>query len=349
MKTLAYFDSSHDFPEEIAMAAGLVPMKILGDIKADNAPADQYLQNFLCPAARSFLADALAHSGSWDGIVVSHGCDITHRGFDIWKKHVKTPFIHWLNVPMVYGTTSAATFFKKEMEVLIKALEKQFKVSITPEKLKAAIKESNEVKNRLQQLSALRSTKDIPNRDYLAACIKALTMAKADVIKSLDDLLANWSARPAFPAGMKKVLLTGSDVTYPEFMDTLEAAKIRVVRDDLSIGERYYATLIPEMADPLDALVAYKFAMPRPATKNPPDPRTDYLIGALKESGLDTVVSQNVKFCEPYLFDTVHIEKIMKSKGYKYIHLEREFSPVKDAQAINRLEAFIEMQGGTKT
>lgn len=330
------------------MAAGLTPVKILGDVKVDNAPADQYLQNFLCPAARSFLTDALAHAGSWEGIVVAHGCDITHRSFDIWKNHVKTPFIHWLNVPMVYDRPSAAAFFKKELKTLMKALENQFKVSITPENLKAAIKESNEVKRRLQQLSALRATKDIPNREYFDACVKAVTMAKADAIKTLDALLKDWSARAAFPAGMKKVFLTGSDVTYPEFMDTLEAANIRAVRDDLSIGERYYAALIPEKDDPLDALVAYKFAMPRPATKNPPDPRTDYILAVLKESGLDTVVSQNVKFCEPYLFDTVHIEKILKSKGYKYIHLEREFSPVKDAQAINRLEAFIEMQGGAK-
>ncbi|MEX2716285.1 MAG: 2-hydroxyacyl-CoA dehydratase family protein [Candidatus Sigynarchaeum springense] len=348
MKTIAYFDSSHDFPEEIAMAAGLVPVKILGDVKVDNAPADQYLQNFLCPAARSFLTDALAHSGNWEGIIVSHGCDITHRSFDIWKKHVKTPFIYWLNVPMVYGTQSAANFFKKEMERLIKALENHFKVSITPDKLQAAIKESNDVKKRLQRLSALRATKDIPNRDYFDVCVKAITMAKDDVIKILDETLKDWSARPPFPTGMKKVLLTGSDITYPEFMDTLEAAKIRVVRDDLSIGERYFATLIPEKADPLDALVEYRFSIPRPATKNPPDPRTDFLLKALADSGLDTVVSQNVKFCEPYLFDTVHIEKIMRAKGYKYIHIEREFSPVKDTQAINRLEAFLEI-GGVKT
>ncbi|MBN2152610.1 MAG: 2-hydroxyacyl-CoA dehydratase [Candidatus Lokiarchaeota archaeon] len=330
------------------MAAGLAPVKILGDVKADNAPADQYLQNFLCPAARSMLTDALAHSGSWDGIVVAHGCDITHRGFDIWKKHVKTPFIHWLNVPMVYGTASAAAFFKKEMELLVRALEKQFAASITPDKLRAAIKESNEVKSRLQRLSALRATRDVPNRDYFDACVKAVTMAKNDAAKALDEAIKDWSARPAFPASMKKVLLTGSDITYPEFMDTLEEANIRAVRDDLSIGERYYATLIPEKDDPLDALVEYRFSIPRPATKNPPDPRTDFLLKAMEESGLDTVVSQNVKFCEPYLFDTVHIEKIMKAKGYKYIHLEREFSPVKDTQAINRLEAFIEMQGGAK-
>ena len=32
MKTFAYFDSGHEFPEEIVMAAGFAPMKILGEV-----------------------------------------------------------------------------------------------------------------------------------------------------------------------------------------------------------------------------------------------------------------------------------------------------------------------------
>jgi len=64
MKTLAYFDSSHDMPEEVIAAAGFIPYKIFGDVHASNAPADQYLQPFFCPAARSFMTQALARSAS---------------------------------------------------------------------------------------------------------------------------------------------------------------------------------------------------------------------------------------------------------------------------------------------
>ena len=67
MKTIAYFDSSHDMPEEIIMAAGFFPYKIFGDVHESNAPADQYLQAFFCPAARSFLTEALDPVGRMGG------------------------------------------------------------------------------------------------------------------------------------------------------------------------------------------------------------------------------------------------------------------------------------------
>jgi len=142
---------------------------------------------------------------------------------------------------------------------------------------------------------------------------------------------------------MKKVLLTGSDVTYKEWMITMEEAGLRAVRDDLSIGERYFANLIPEDRDPLKALQEYYFEIPRAATKNPPDPRLDYLINCMEESNLDGCVSQNLKFCEPYAFDFYFTVNGLKDKGYKVIHLEREFTPTVDHQLITRLEAFREM------
>jgi benzoyl-CoA reductase/2-hydroxyglutaryl-CoA dehydratase subunit BcrC/BadD/HgdB len=80
---IAYFDSSHDMPEEILMAAGKIPYKILGDVHTPNDPADKYLFETFCPAARSFLTEALSSSNKWEGIVAAHGCDATHRQFDV--------------------------------------------------------------------------------------------------------------------------------------------------------------------------------------------------------------------------------------------------------------------------
>jgi benzoyl-CoA reductase/2-hydroxyglutaryl-CoA dehydratase subunit BcrC/BadD/HgdB len=102
-------------------------------------------------------------------------------------------------------------------------------------------------------------------------------------------------------------------------------------------------TTIPQKADPLDALVEYYFNVPRASTRNPPDPRYDYLLKAMKESGLNGMVSQNLKFCEPYAFDSVYIVHNIKENGFQAIHLEREFSPSIDQQLLNRLEAFKEM------
>ncbi|MHA1683457.1 MAG: 2-hydroxyacyl-CoA dehydratase, partial [Promethearchaeota archaeon] len=196
--------------------------------------------------------------------------------------------------------------------------------------------------------SALRAVKDVPNVDYFEACVKAVQLDKESLLKELDDTIADWKGRGEFPVEKQKILLTGSDVTYKEWMELLDEVDMRVVRDDLSIGERFFATLIPEPGagddGPLDAIIKYHFNIPRPATKNPPDGRLDYLVNALETSGIRVVVSQNLKFCEPYAFDSVFTVNALKKKGYKVIHVEREFSPMKDLSMKTRLEAFREIQ-----
>jgi len=342
MKKIAYFDATHDLPEEIIMAAGFLPYKILGDVHTSNEPADRYLQAFFCPAARSFLTEAMARSGEWEGIIIAQGCNATNRHFDIWKRHVTTPFLHWFNGPS-RDDALAHRFMKTEIWRLIDALERKFCAGITDEKIASAIKESNVLKRRLQTLSALRGTKDIPNREYFEALVRSMQLPKADAIKEVDAAIARAEQRGPFPANRRKALLTGSDVTYGEFMDAIDEAGFRIVRDDISEGERYYATLIPEEGDPVDALSRYYLTIPKPATKVGIRKRIDYLEQALAQSGLDTVISQNIKFCEAFAYDSVLVNNELKAKGHRVLHVEREFTPGPDHQLMNRLEAFSEM------
>jgi benzoyl-CoA reductase/2-hydroxyglutaryl-CoA dehydratase subunit BcrC/BadD/HgdB len=342
MKTIAYFDSSHDMPEEILSAAGFNPLKIFGDVHVPNDPADQFLSSFFCPVARSFLTEALAKSGAWEGIVVAQGCNATNRHYDVWRRHVDTPFLHWFNAPMK-DDNLAIRFMKVELWRLIGALEKQFHAAITDDMVAAAIRESNVVKKLLQALAALRGEKDLPNREYLSILVRIMQAPKKDVAAEIDALIEQVKSRGPFPANKRKILLTGSDVTHPEIMDLLDDAGFRVVRDDLSVGERYFATLISEEGDPIDALARYYLTIPKPATKLGLAKRIGYLEKALAESGINTVISQNVKFCEPYAYDSVLVNGALKEKGCRVLHVERDYTPGPDSQLMNRLAAFSEM------
>lgn len=345
MKKLAYFDTSHEMPLEIIMAAGFIPYKIMGDVHKSTDSADKYLSSFFCPAARSWLTEALTDSKDWAGIIFAQGCNNTNRHYDIWKIHVQTPFLHWFGAPMLEGNASRK-YYRVELQRLISGLENKFDVKITSEKIKEAIGKSNEIKKKLKQLSSLRSTKDIPNRDYLAAMVKCLTCPVDEVSAWLDSEITRWNSMSAFPSDKKRFLLTGSDITYVEWMDTLDDCGIRVVRDDLSIGERFFATLIPDRNDPLDSLIEYYMGIPKPATRPSIQKRLDYLYKALQETKVDGVFSQNLKFCEPYAYDSVPVNNALKSRGYKVIHLERDFSPAADQQLTTRLMAFVEMMDG---
>lgn len=342
MELIAYFDSSHDMPEEVIAAAGFVPYKILGDVHVPNDPADRYLSAFFCPAARSFLTEALAKAGQWAGIAVAQGCNATNRHYDVWKRHVRTPFLHWFNTPLK-DDAAAVRFMKAEIWRLIDAIHHQFGVRVSDEMLADASRQSNALKKRLQVFSGLRAEKDTTNREYLEVLIKSMTLPRAEAIKAVDAAIDTMKNRGPFPRDKIKALLTGSDVTYPELMDQIDEAGFRVVRDDLSIGERYFATLIPEDGNPVEALARYYLTIPRPATKTGLRKRIEYLETALEQSGIRAVISQNLKFCEPYAYDAVLVNSALKAKGCRVLHVEREFSPTPDNQLATRLAAFAEM------
>ena len=342
METLAYFEASHDMPEEILSAAGFIPYKIFGNVHASNDPADRYLQPFFCPAARSALTEALTLSGQWAGIVIAQGCNATNRHYDIWKRHVEIPFLHWFNTPLK-GGPAAVRFMKQELWRLLDAVNRDFGITVTEEMVAAANRESNRIKRGLQRLSRLRSEKDIANREYLETLIRCMTLPRGEAAAALESLIREVETRAAFPKDKQQILLTGSDVTYVELLDQIDAAGFRVVRDDLAVGERYFATLIPETADPLEALARYYLSTPRPATKLGLRDRINYLETALDESGLTVVLSQNLKFCEPYAYDAVLVNGALRAKGCSLLHIEREYTPLPDSQFTTRLAAFAEI------
>jgi benzoyl-CoA reductase/2-hydroxyglutaryl-CoA dehydratase subunit BcrC/BadD/HgdB len=342
MQKFAYFDTGHEFPEEIIMAAGFTPYKILGDVHVGTAAADDFLFQYLCPFARGCLTEALRDSEQWAGIGFAHGCDATNRQFDIWKAHVQPTFLHWLDVPMKINRT-AQLFYQKELNRFIEALNRQFKTSISPDQIKDAISLSNKIKVTMKQLAALRATRDIPNPDYFAMTRMAVQSPKKTLLPELEKLLTDWESRAPFPADKTPILLTGSNVTYKEWMEVLETAGFRVVRDDLSLGERYFNTTIHDFSDPIAALVDYNCRIPQPATRVPSDNRMKYLLQALSETAVKGVILQTLKFCEPYALDAPWVIETFKNNGYKVIQLEREFTPTLDHQTITRLETFKEL------
>jgi len=127
MEKFAYFDTGHEFPEEIVMAAGFTPYKILGDVHEPNDPADLYVMNYICPFSRSALTEGLAHSNEWAGIAFCHGCDTTNNQYDIWKRHVKTDFLYWINTP-ANNNKAAHAFHVHELQRFISHLEKKFNI-----------------------------------------------------------------------------------------------------------------------------------------------------------------------------------------------------------------------------
>lgn len=344
MKTFAYFDSTHEFPEEIIIAAQMIPYKILGNRGFSTEFADQYIPPFICANARSFLHQALEDASDWAGIAIAHGCDATNRQFDIWEQHVQTPFLYYIHNPLRTDGIGHR-FFIGEIKAMISALETQFNISISVDQLNKAIQISNQVKKLLQKLSPLRSTKDIPNADYFNMLKFSVQHPKEEVIPYLEAIIEDWTTRMPFPLEKRPIFLTGSDITHALWFELLEKVNLRVVRDDLSIGERYYATSIPTLSesDPVSNIAQYYLNIPRSSTKHPITPRMECIITACQTENIVGVVSQIIKFCETFAYDVPFMKSLLDAFHMPVIHLEREFTENIDQQIVTRLEAFGEL------
>ena len=318
------------------------PYKILGKKDFSTALADQYIPQFICANARSFLNQALEESSNWRGIAIAHGCDATNRQFDIWDLHVQTPFLYYFHNPLRTDKI-AYRFFIREIKALITALQSQFNIKITLDQLEKAIKVSNQVKILLQKISKLRITKDISNSEYFEVVKYSVQNPKEEVIPYLESISSDWMTRNPFPINKHPIFLTGSDITHALWFDLLEKVNLRVVRDDLSIGERYFATLIPTDKDPISNIAKYYLKIPRSSTKHPINPRINYILKACKTENIHGVISQIIKFCEVFAYDAPFLKSQLEKIQVPVIHLEREFTENIDQQISTRLEAFVEL------
>jgi len=226
---------------------------------------------------------------------------------------------------------------------MIEALESKFHIKITLDQLEKAIQVSNQIKILLQNISKLRLTKDISNVEYFDVLKFSVQNPKEKVLTYLESISTDWLSRNPFPVNKHPIFLTGSDITHSLWFGLLEKVNLRVVRDDLSIGERYFATLIPTDKDPISNIVDYYLNIPRSSTKHPATPRINYIMKACKTGKIIGVISQIIKYCETFAYDVPFLKSQLEAINMPVIHLEREFTENIDQQIITRLEAFVEL------
>jgi len=87
----------------------------------------------------------------------------------------------------------------------------------------------------------------------------------------------------------------------------------------------------------------YWAAAPCPTRSADSAVRTDHLAGLAERSGARGVLLHLVKFCEPELFDVPAVRRAFAARGLPVLVLEGELETELPAQAVTRIEAFVEL------
>jgi len=344
MEKIAYFDACVETPEEIILAANMIPIRLLGDPAIGLDKVNEHVPPTHCVWARNILEQAIIGLDTdIKGVITTHGCDCTNREFDIWLECVDyLKFIFFLNAPLKRDV-SALNFFIEDLKELILQLEEKFMVKITTEKLQKAIKKMNQIRSLLREISEYRSKMILAGSEFHALVKQVQQTNKDKILKILQDKLAELKTMEPKIKQAKKILLTGSVIDDTEFIIFLETIGFQVITDDLCLGTKYFWGNVDETEEPIKAIAEYHLNKPIYSTKFPSYERFEILKNLAKRYNIDGIINVAQKFCEPILYDHPYFSKKFKELEIPYLFIEMEYNKESYKQLATRFEAFAEI------
>jgi benzoyl-CoA reductase/2-hydroxyglutaryl-CoA dehydratase subunit BcrC/BadD/HgdB len=341
-------------PKEILTALDVLSVELWGPPGPPRGDAAGRLQTYVCAVVRNALA-FLASGGAdvVDGVLFPHTCDSIQglatlaTDFGGWGKRAFV-FQH----PRGPSRPSARAFVEAEMRSLASELEGLTGRSLETSRLVAALRLHAEIDAERAALLDTRARVAMTDPELYAL------LRRGEWLWPEDHLAELRAARSAVKDGPVMdgvpVLVSGYVPEPVATLEVLNRAGAYVAADDYAaVGRRLVrapAAGASALEDPWPLLVDRYFAAPPCPTRSADqDARLRHLQGLADRSGARGVLLHVVKFCEPELFDVPAIRKAFAARGLPVLVLESELEAELSAQAVTRLEAFVEMLAPGRT
>lgn len=341
-------------PAEIFYAADILPVRLRGIETEGMEVGDTYFGPFICSFPKCILQ--LAGKGKFsflDGAIITPGCDGMRRLDECWRKAgddfdgIVPDYFYYFDVPHKSENHGMAWYIE-EINGLIKSLEKHFNVSITKDKLSAAIKVFNKGRKLLDEIENLRFKNDVvvSGTDVFAATVAGTVMPRDEYNRELKKWITALKKRKTSLSKEKhRVMLVGSVSDEIDLFELIEdTGKAIIVGENLCFGIRYEGNEIKEDGDPIKALADHYLGTsicPRMFGKY--KERLALLRQRIERSRAQGVIMQNIRFCDLHGAENALFERDLEAIGIPCLRVEREYGPHIDAGRMKlRINAFLE-------
>jgi len=353
-KIIGYFCSLT--PVEFLTALGLVPYRITGSALEPITRADAYIETIMCPYLRSCFDKGLKGDYDFlDGFVAPHACDHVVKIYDIWRYYLKTRYTHFVNVPHM-SDASSRQFFREELAVFQRSLEKLVGNSLSPHLLTEAIRLHNENRALARELYRLRKPDPplLSGTEVTKTTVAAVTIPVEESNELLRGVIQEVKARHQGPQKNARLLLYGAEIDDIAFIQMVEEAGSNIVMDDVCFGSRNYWHDVEITNDPLDGLITYyleglscpRCYKPRLGTHQEDlENRLGYLRDHAREFDVAGAIVYVIRFCDTFEFDAPDVKDFLQGAGVPVLHIEEDYAMTSPARLKTRVQAFLEMIG----
>lgn len=333
-------------PEEIPLAAGIIPYRLTGELGDDTTDAGARLSNNYCSYVLSCLGEGLAGVHDFaDGVVFADACDMRKRLSEAWARALPSSASYFLELPNDASDLSKS-YFAGELRKWIRFLEQQYGRTIGNDDLHRAIRLCNTSRSLLQRLSEDRkSPRPLLTGGQSIAVVKAATTGLKEELNTrmtaLLDVLAS-AERPPAKGKRPRVLLCGSYFDHEEVVDIIEGAGADLVCADVSNGVKYFEGQIALDGDPVVAIADYYLEKNTSARRLDSDLRVQHLLDLVREYRADAVIYYALKFCDTNLHDYPYIKEKLRAQRVPVLFVEAERNGTNLAGTRTRIQTFLE-------
>jgi benzoyl-CoA reductase subunit C len=333
------------FPEELAHAAGVLPVKVRG-AQMEREQADSRFGSYLCSILRSSLELALTGRLQVDMFVSHPICDAARNLAGIWGRNRPEP-AQILYLPQNPNSKFSGTWLTEEYRRVLGELEVISGKEATDADLRGAIDVFNENRRWLRELYAIKRSSPwlLPvDEAYVLVALGGL-VTRDEHNELLRWLVPRIRDRTARKQDKIRVVFEGGFCEQPP-LDLLRAISefCYVVDDDLLIGLRWILSDVPTAGDPVNNLaVAYlDDSSYSPVQHDLRKPKEKMLLKRIHGADAQACIVAAAKMCEPGLDEQVAYAHTLDDEGIPYFVTEFEERMTSFDHLQIQLETFVE-------
>ena len=345
-------------PDEVVIAANGIVSGLCGGSQFWVPGGEKVLPKNTCPLVKASVGARLDRTCPFfriaDILIGETTCDGKKKAYEILQEDIP---MYIMDLPQMKREEDIEKW-AGEIEKFAAKVEEVTGNKITVESLNAAIHTINEKRKALARIYDARKNPDnIPISGLDALLIMQIAFFDdpvrcAEMANKVADEIEqrNKDGVSVFPAGTKRILLTGTPLAIPNWKlhHIIETSGAAVVCEEMCTGTRYFENLVDEN---LGSLKEQYMALSKRYMKNncacftPNGGRIDDIVRLAKEYNVDGVIDTNLKFCCLYDTERYSVERAMNEAGIPFLGIETDYTDSDAEQLRTRIEAFVEMLG----
>ena len=334
--------AGYDVPEEIILAAGMLPFRVTGYYGGERVSAEKYLE-YSFGAIWKGLWESIAedYAGLMDYLVFSSSSDMFLKLFYYFRTMQRLeperplPELKYLDFELVEHVFKTQERNERELRDLIGTVEGWSGRKITADALKEAIALCNEYRAALSEFSALRGKDDcrVTGSEALVVIGGSMFMEKREAIEAVRAVTE--AAKAWDKAAGERVYYVGSPQETTEVYELAEASGLNIVGEDHDMGARMFDTQVRTAIEPVSALAERLLNRMPSSEKGSISARVRAIGEKLEETGADGFLTYMNNNDEAYVWDYPSIRKtVLEPRGIPSATVQKQTWPLTEPEAL---------------